>query len=173
MMRLLILICLVCLAPSMSWGLATTMEFGVRGGTDAKLVNENYAITELYYQHKLPWKKEISPGVMTYVRLDSGAGYLEAASNSSGWLSVGGDLVLSLMDGGWEMEVGWRPTLMFDHEFGDDDLGGPVQFSTHVGTTIYLGDAAINYRYQHISNADLYDENPGMDIHMLGVGIRF
>lgn len=74
----------------MSWALTTTMEFGVRGGTDAKLAKENYSVTEVYYQHRLPWEKEIRPGVMVYVRLDAGLGYMEADSDDGGWLAVGG-----------------------------------------------------------------------------------
>lgn len=73
----------------------------------------------------------------------------------------------------WEIEAGWRPTLLSDHKFGQDDLGGPIQFSTHIGTSLSLNPMTINYRYQHISNAELYDTNPGIDLHMIGVGVRF
>jgi len=173
MKRFLVAIVLVLLAPGLSWALATTMEFGVRGVTSEETVSENYTVTEVYYQHALPWKKEISPGMVVYVRLDTGASYMKAADERGGWLALGGDLVLNLLDGMWEIEGGFRPMLFFEHEFGEDDFGGPVQFASHIGTTFYLGDVAFNYRYQHISNGGLYSENPGINLHMVGVGMRF
>ena len=173
MRRLMLLSLFLILCPTFSWALATTMEIGVRGGMDAKLVEENYSFAEVYYHKRLPWKKQLAPGVVVYVRLDAGACYYDAASDDSGWLALGGDLVMSLMNGAWELEAGWRPTILFDHELGQDDLGGPIQFSSHLGTSVYLGDAALSYRYQHISNAKLYDQNPGLDVHMFGVGVRY
>ena len=164
---------LILLLPLSSWGLATTMEFGVRGAVDEAGVDENYSAVEVYYQQALTSKKQISPGVMVYVRLDAGAAYLTASSDHGGWFAVGGDVVLSLLDGLWEIEGGWRPTYLFDDEFGQDDFGGPVQFSSHIGTSLHLGNFSLNYRFQHISNAGIYDENPGLDLHLVGVGARF
>lgn len=173
MKRCLTAMLLLLLAPGLSWALATTMEFGVRGATSEETVTENYSVTEVYYQHILPWRKEVRPGMMVYVRLDTGASYMKAAGEEGGWLAVGGDVVLSLLDGLWEIEGGFRPMLFFEHEFGEDDFGGPLQFSSHIGTTLYLGDFAINYRYQHISNGGIYSENPGINMHMVGAGMRF
>ena len=48
-------------------------------------------------------------------------------------------------------------------------LGGGVQFFTSSGrTAIELG-----YKYHHISNANLANQNPGLDSHMLFVGFSF
>ncbi|MBW2452781.1 MAG: acyloxyacyl hydrolase, partial [Deltaproteobacteria bacterium] len=33
--------------------------------------------------------------------------------------------------------------------------------------------ATLNLRYQHTSNAGLYDENPGLNLMMVGLGYRF
>ncbi len=173
MKRLLILLMLVIVMPSMSWALATTMEFGVRGAVSETGLRENYRAIEIYGQRLLPWRIELSPASVIYTRLDIGAGYMEAISDSGGWLAVGGDVVLSLLNGVWEVEVGWRPTFLFDHEFGNDDYGGPFQFSSHIGTTLNFGKANLSYRYQHISNAHIYKENPGLDLHMVGLGMRF
>jgi len=46
-------------------------------------------------------------------------------------------------------------------------LGGGVQlFTSSRGTAIDLG-----YKYHHISNANLGNQNPGMDSHMLFIGV--
>jgi hypothetical protein len=171
--RLLILTFLVFLLPALSWSLATTMEFGVRGGVEEASLLENYSASELYYLRSLPWQKEISPGVRVYMRLDAGVTYLHGDSENGGWVAVGGDVVFSLINGALEFEAGFRPAVMFVDEYGVDDLGGPVQFVSHAGATVNLGDAAINYRFQHISNGGFYKQNPGLNLHMLGVGMRF
>ncbi|MDT8443351.1 MAG: acyloxyacyl hydrolase [Desulfuromonadales bacterium] len=164
---------LVLLLPTASWSLGTTMELGVRGGIDSTTRHENYTVGELYYLQALPWQKQLGPNVTLSTRLDSGVGYLRTDVQDSGWLAVGGDIVFSLLDDVWELEGGFRPTWMFRHEIGEDDFGGPVQFSSHVGTTLNLGQFSLSYRYQHISNSDLYNENPGLDLHLIGLGIRF
>lgn len=161
------------LLPTASWSIDTTMELGVRGGIDSRARHENYTAGELYYLQALPWQKQLSSNVMFSTRLDSGVGYLHTNSEDSGWLAVGGDVVFSLLDDVWELEAGFRPTWLFRHEIGEDDFGGPVQFSSHVGTTFNLGQISLSYRFQHISNSDLYSENPGLDLHLIGLGMRF
>jgi len=164
---------LVMLLPSVCWPLATTMEFGVRGGVDEATLKEHYAMAELYFLKDLPWQKEIAQGFRVYTRLDLGASYIKGDSENGGYVAAGGDLVFSLLDGALELETGVRPSLFSNHEFGLDDFGGPVQFISHAGATINLGNASINYRFQHISNGSLYNENPGLNFHVLGFGMRF
>lgn len=159
--------------PTSTWSLGTTMELGVRGGIDSTTRHENYTAGELYYLLDLPWQKQLGSNITLSTRLDSGVGYLHTNSQDSGWLAVGGDVVFSLLDDVWELEGGFRPTWLFRHEIGEDDFGGPVQFSSHVGTTLNFGQFSLSYRYQHISNSDLYNENPGLDLHLIGLGLRF
>lgn len=165
-------LCLL-LFPVSSWALATTMELGVRGGTDASSLHESYTGAEVYYMYTLPWQKVIGSGMRIYTRLDAGLGYLEGDSETGGWIAVGGDVVLSVMEGRLEFEAGLRPTLLFEHEFGRDDFGGPVQFMSHAGATVNFDNFSLSYRYSHISNADIYDENSGIDLHLVGMGVRF
>ena len=35
-----------------------------------------------------------------------------------------------------------------------------------------LYNLVLNYRFQHTSNAGIYDDNPGLNLHMLGVEYR-
>jgi hypothetical protein len=149
------------------------MELGVRGGVDDSSLREHYYAIELYYLKKLPWEKEISPGLKVYARFDAGVTYLDGDAKDGGWVAAGGDIVCSLVDGAFELEIGWRPAWLFEHEYGEDDLGGDFQFVTHAGASVNLGRASLNYRFQHISNAGIYDSNPGLDLHMLGLGVRF
>ncbi|MFQ1634829.1 acyloxyacyl hydrolase, partial [Aeromonas veronii] len=54
------------------------------------------------------------------------------------------------------------------------DYGGPFQFALGIG----LGYAItknwlIGYQYEHMSNAYMYDKNPGLDSHTLHIEYRF
>ena len=169
----LFIVLMVLLFPVASWSLDSTTEFGARGGLDKGSLHESYAAGEIYYLQDLPWQKRLGTSAKLYTRLDVGAGYLRADSQNGGWLAAGMDVVLSLVDGLWDIEGGFRPTWLFKHEIGEDDFGGPVQFSSHVGATLNLDQIALSYRYQHISNSDVYNENPGHDLHLVGIGMRF
>jgi len=168
-----VLLLLLLLLPVKAWSLDSTMELGARGGVDTLDENENFLAGEIYYLYTLPWQKQLSPGVNLFTRLDAGLAYLRADSRSGGWLAVGGDVVLSFREGVWELEYGFRPTWLFESDLGGDDFGGPIQFSNHLGATLNRGPVALSYRFQHISNASLYDDNPGLDLHMVGLGLRF
>lgn len=170
---LAIALLVLALLPALARAFDTTTEVGVRGGTDASSVAENYAAGEVYFLQDLPWRKALRPGMQLHARFDSGVGYLSAASARGGWLAVGGDVVLSLMDGLWQIDGGLRPTWLLRDEFGKDDYGGPVQFASHAGVTLKLGAFSLSYRFQHLSNASLYDENPGLNLHLFGLGMRY
>ena len=52
-------------------------------------------------------------------------------------------------------------------------MKGRMKGNAAGGTTLNFGKANLSYRYQHISNAHIYKENPGLDLHMVGLGMRF
>jgi lipid A 3-O-deacylase len=54
------------------------------------------------------------------------------------------------------------------------DLGGAFQFMSGLGLSYEFADLSrLGVRYQHISNANLHDKNPGADILLLNYGIAF
>lgn len=61
------------------------------------------------------------------------------------------------------------------YEQGDSkDLGGTFQFMSGLGLSWEFADhSRLGLRYQHISNANLHDKNPGGDILLLNYGIAF
>lgn len=147
-------------------------EFGLRGGMEATGTKEHYKAGELYLLRVLPWHKDLGGGVLT-ARLDLGAGFLESREDHGGWLAAGGDLAWSFADGLVVCEVGFRPTWLTEHQFGGDDLGGTQQFTSHAGFAVRVAPVVINYRFQHTSNAGIYDDNDGLDLHLFGVGASF
>ena len=150
------------------------MEAGARGGVDnSNNLEKNYTAAELYFLKNFPWTLQLGKQTILSSRFDAGATYLNASGDKGGMLAAGGDLVLGFWNGGLELEVGFRPTWMFDHTYGDDDFGGGMQFTSHAGIALGWQNLVLNYRLQHTSNAGIYDDNPGLNLHMIGLGCRF
>lgn len=167
-----VLLWLLLLPLPVAAGEASLWEFGLRGGMEATGSKENYKAGEVYLLRALPWRTDLAGGVLT-ARLDLGVGVLEADNDGGGWLAGGADLVWQLADGRVEIEGGFRPTWLVDHSYGSDDFGGGMQFSSHGGIAVHIDPVVISYRYQHTSNASIYDDNDGLDLHLFGVGARF
>lgn len=92
---------------------------------------------------------------------------------------LGGGARIECQWGNW---VAWIPgdvLWLEQHEFGKlghnhKDYGGPFQFSTGLGLGYALtSNWLIGYQYEHMSNAYMYDHNPGLDSHTLHIEYRF
>lgn len=59
---------------------------------------------------------------------------------------------------------------------GDEDFDIPFAFGTHLGVGARFGAGGryeFAYRFQHLSNAGLGDDNPGINFHVLQLGYHF
>ncbi len=66
--------------------------------------------------------------------------------------------------------------LRSDTELGDRYFDIPFAFGTLGGAGLLLGQRRqyqVGYRFEHQSNADLGDVNPGVDFHLLRMGYHF
>ena len=147
-------------------------EFGIRGGKKAWGVDEDYRVREIYLLRALPWSAALAKGVLT-TRLDFSTGHLEADGDEGAILAMGLDLVWQSAEGEVEIEGGFRPTVLDEHVFGSDDYGGFQQFTSHLGIALKIAPFMCSYRYQHTSNAGIYDSNDGLNLHLFGIGYRF
>jgi hypothetical protein len=177
-MRSFILMTLLWLFLPFSWSSAATlatMEIGIRGGKDdvSHNLEESYVAAEVYLLKLLPWHMSLNDHVSLSSRIDMGITLLEASDKRGCMLAAGADMVIGLWNGNTEVEIGFRPTWMTEQEYGEDDFGGGLQFTSHVGLTVGWQPVVINYRFQHTSNGGIYDTNPGFNLHMVGIGYRF
>jgi len=152
-------ILLVLLSPMYARAAAepSTIEIGVRGGKDFSKGNadESYDAAEIYLLKKLPWGTTLGEENKLTSRFDIGATYLEGGDDEGTMLAAGADLVLGLWADSVELEIGFRPTWMFDHVYGDDDFGGGMQFTSHAGVAVNWRQVVLSYRAQHTSNAGI------------------
>ena len=88
--------------------------------------------------------------------------------------SIGPGIYLAGVKDILEISLGLNPTIISKHEFGDENLGGPIEFTSHLGINLFLADHySIGYRLQHMSNGVLYEHTPGLNMHMIEMGYRF
>jgi hypothetical protein len=63
-----------------------------------------------------------------------------------------------------------------DDSIGDKDFDIVFAFGSHVGAGFRFGghqQYELLYRFQHLSNAGIGDDNPGINFHVLHLGYRF
>ena len=151
----------------------TTFELGARGGINDNRNYEEYTAGEIYLLKDLPWQISLTKAAILRTRLDAGVTVLEAVGEHSVMLAIGGDLFVPILDDRLEVEVGLRPAFLHDYKIGDDNFGGNLQFTSHAGITLRWHEMSLSYRIQHTSNASIYEQNKGLNLHLIGLGGRF
>ena len=74
------------------------------------------------------------------------------------------------------LELGVGIHVHTDDSIGDKDFDIPFAFGSHIGGGLRFGARGqyeLIYRFQHLSNAGLGDDNPGINFHVLHLGYRF
>ena len=151
----------------------TVFELGARGGINDNRNYEEYTAGEIYLLKDLPWQLSLTKSAIIRTRFDAGVTVLDAAGEQSVMLAIGGDLFIPILDDRLEVEVGLRPAFLHDYKIGDDDFGGNLQFTSHAGMTLRWHEVSLSYRIQHTSNASIYEQNKGLNLHLIGLGGRF
>jgi hypothetical protein len=70
--------------------------------------------------------------------------------------------------------MGVNLTVISEDTLSEDDFGGPIPLTSHIGLNCnFTRRLMMGHRLQHMSNAGLYDPNPGVKIHMPAIEYRF
>lgn len=146
---------------------------GFRIGFDAEnRVNvESY---ELIATLDSPWSWNVSEYFEIDLGFELGLGALDGEGETGLLAHVGPSIEIEFGDFPLEFVLSSGPALLSEHEFDNLDLGGTFQFLSAFGFDYEITDAwTIGYRWLHISNAGLHDENPGMNLHALNASYGF
>ena len=147
---------------------------GVRGGISDHRNQDTFQQYEVFLTGSLPWSWQIASGWRLRTILEANAGILHGGGQSAFVGSAGPGISLIGFGDRINIPMGVNLTFISEDTFGDDDFGGPIQFTSHIGLNInFTRRIMMGYRLQHMSNAGLYSSNPGVNIHMLGIGYRF
>ncbi|MFO8026779.1 MAG: acyloxyacyl hydrolase [Opitutales bacterium] len=148
-------------------------DLGLRVGIDAEnRVNmESY---ELVAHLDSPWSWTVDDNFEIDLGFDFGLGLLEGEGEAGLLTHIGPSIKLPIAQLPLEFALSSGPALLSEHEFDTLDLGGTFQFFSAVGFDYAITeDWMLGYRWLHISNAGLHDENPGMNLHAFSAFYAF
>lgn len=158
-----------CAAPG-AW------TVGAQGGWSYNDDEESFNQYDVVANYGLPWRWRWGRRVQVDTKLTTAAGVLKGGGDS-GWVgSLGFQFVFSPAQGHGPLELraGSALTLLSREKFGDEDFGGPVQFTHHIRLHYrLLENLNASVGVQHMSNAGLYEDNPGLNMVMLGLSYQF
>lgn len=154
-------------------GGANGREIGIRTAAgDGVNTAEFYARWEApFIQEYLldPWLPEGGTA-----RWETALSYWQGDGDHAIVFAVGPTLEYPLRVDGWHLSLGIQPTLFSDYESDNRNLGGPFEFTSHIGLRWYPeADWYFGARVQHTSNAGIYGTNPGVDLFAVEIGNRF
>jgi len=146
---------------------------GVRAGMDDNRGDEDFKQYEGFATWQLPWSWQWKSGWSLNTYLEANAGVLRGAGESAFVGSIGPGIYFSGFKDKLDIAMGINPTIISKHEFGNENLGGPIEFTSPIGVNYnFTRHLNIGYRLQHMSNGVLYEHNPGLNMHMIEVGYR-
>jgi hypothetical protein len=147
---------------------------GFRAGISATDGSEDFTQYEAFSTFRLPWSWKPAAGWFLSTNVHLSAGALRGGGKTGFIGSVGPGVALSMVDGLISLDGGISAAFLSRHQFGRENFGGPIQFVSHVGLNFKLGDnLGVGYRFQHMSNASIYNRNPGLDLHVLQLSYFF
>ena len=147
---------------------------GFRAGIDDGRNDEDFEQYEGFVLYDLPWSWSFAPDWTLGTYLELNAGILDGGGDTAFIGSIGPGLNLKAFDNRLAIWGGINPTFISEDTFGDEDFGGSFQFTSHIGISFRpIQPLSIGYRFQHMSNAGIYSENPGLNLHMLELAYYF
>jgi hypothetical protein len=168
------------IACFLSWaGHSRAEEFGIesvgaRGGLSANGGRDEFHQAEFFANWNLPWGWDLGKEWHLQSRMDLSAGWLGDSSQNALVATLGPTLVLDRARWPVSVEGGFSPTYISGYTFESKDLGTHIQFTSHVGLNWdFAAHWRLSYRFQHMSNADLATENPGLNMHLFGLSYCF
>ncbi|MEM7789959.1 MAG: acyloxyacyl hydrolase [Verrucomicrobiota bacterium] len=146
---------------------------GFRLGLDDE-DGDNFTGYEAFGTSKPFWSWDLSERNTLSTTLETAAGVIRGNSDTAGYVRFGAAAHLSLGKLPLSVTINTGIQVLTEDTFGDFDLGGNFNFSSGVGVDWDLSkDWVVAYRFQHTSNASLYDANPGLDLHSFSIAYKF
>jgi len=148
-------------------------EFGGRAGYTFAIKRKNVAEYELFLRRDIPWQWQLSENLRLGFRVEGALGFLNSNHDNDVIGSLGPDLCLDIGSVA-RIYGGGRIVYLDDRLLRENDFGGSFQAMEDGGVSFFVGPrVTVGYRFHHMSNGDMYTSNPGLNMHLLELGIRF
>jgi hypothetical protein len=171
----LVVVCGSCLyTPSAVRANETRWEVGVQGGWSYSDEEESFNQADIILAYRLPLQWQHWDVLNVGTRLTAMTGVLDGGGDTGLLGTLGLELVIGLGHSPFTVRAGSGATLMSRHKYGDEDFGGAFQFTSHLGLEYHFLESYSAFtRVQHMSNAGIYSENPGINMAMIGLRHTF
>jgi hypothetical protein len=149
---------------------------GVQSSVSGTVNGQPFEQYSLDLRLSLPWAWSLPFGLSAAPEVELTGSYLRLQGDSAGAAFAGAVVSLTkklMPQVSLFAEVGTGPTLISNHQFGTLDLGGPLQFTHHLSVGLRAANVVLALRFQHMSNAHIYAENPGADVRLIELDYRF
>ena len=147
---------------------------GLRAGVDDGRNDEDMTQVEAFALFDLPWNRRFASDWGLFLIAEINAGALNGGGDTAFVGSAGPGISVRSPGESLVLRAGFNPSVISEDAIGDEDLGGPIQFTSHIGLSYTFPQrVSIGYRFQHMSNAGIYSSNPGVNLHMLKIGYHF
>jgi len=147
---------------------------GARAGINDNRNEERFTKYEFFVNYTLPWVWRSRSGWILAPKIDLTAAALHAAGTTGFLGSLGPALTVTRQGARLTVEGGISPAYLGEDIYGHEDLSGHIQFLTHGAVTIrIIQSLRIGYEFQHISNADIQQPNPGLNMHNVQIAYSF
>ena len=148
-------------------------EAGFRYGLSDHRNEAYFRKYEFFFNWYLPWAWRPKAGWVLASRLDFTGAALTAAGTTGFLGSVGP--TLAVRKTGWiiGLDLGVSPAFLSEDRYGEENLSGHIQFMTHGAISLFpIRNLSVGYEFQHVSNADIEQPNPGLNMHNIRVSYR-
>jgi hypothetical protein len=152
-------------------------SIGGRFGFGANDSGSDFRQAEAFLDWNLPWGWDLGKEWHLQTRLDLSAGWLGETGDrgQDSFIGTAGP-ILVLGNGHFpiSLEGGVSPTILSRYNFHSKNFGVPFQFTSQIGLGCDIASRVrISYRFQHMSNAGLSSDNPGLNLHMFSLSYLF
>ncbi|MFQ5631010.1 MAG: acyloxyacyl hydrolase [bacterium] len=167
----------MCIVNLLYFGKALAQQISitsisVRAGLPVNDNDEGFRQYDIFADVGLPVCVQSSSGWTFNMRLDAVASVLNQQNESAFLFSLGPGFLLTKKHSRLALKFGSSPTFLSDARFPNKNLGGHFHFISHIGVTLRIGrNWHLIYRIQHLSNASTVQPNPGLNLHVLGLGV--
>lgn len=150
-------------------------SMGLRGGINSRnYFGTAFSQYSAFMDFGAPWIYHWDSGWTLQPVFDLAGGAIMTSEVAAAQGSMALELFLTSQEGALTLSIGGGVGAMSEHIFGNVDLGGPVFFNPHVGVRLkFAPQACIGYRWYHQSNAGIYENNPGLNLHQLELRFWF
>jgi len=147
---------------------------GVRGGASFEGDAGNFQQVDVYAGRYLPWLWGFQNGLNFKPRVEASAGWLHSEGDN-GFVGTAGPVIeLRIKKFPVTLEGGVSLTALSRSSFPERNLGGWFEFTDHACINWHVTDQfTVGWRFQHMSNAGIYQKNPGLNLMMLSANYSF